>query len=68
MIMKISQATNKNGWRRQAIIDIENKTITGGSFLFVVGDIEKLTATQFNQMIEYFTGQGFTYNYKIKLK
>ena len=67
MILKISQKTNINGWRRQAIIDIENRSINVGSFLFAGGDVEKLTATQFNQMIEYFTGQGFKYDYKIKI-
>lgn len=35
MIMKLSQATNVNGWRKQIIIDFENKTIKTGAFYFI---------------------------------
>ena len=59
MILRISQKTNVNGWRKQAIIDLEQKTIKKGSFLFHCGDVEKLTATQYNEMITYFKNQGF---------
>lgn len=60
MILKISQKTNANGWRKQLIIDFDNKTITAGAFLFSIGgDIDGLTATQYKQMIDYFINQGF---------
>ena len=59
MIIKLSQKTNANGWRRQAIIDTDAQTIIKGSFLFHYGDIEKLTATQYKQFINYFKSQGF---------
>ena len=54
MILKISQKVNVNGWRKQAIIDLDKKTIETGSFLFHSGDVEKLTATQYKEMIAYF--------------
>lgn len=59
MILKISQKVNVNGWRKQAIIDFDKKTIEKGSFLFHCGDVEKLTATQYNEMIAYFKNNGF---------
>ena len=59
MIMKLSQVTNVNGWGKQIIIDFENKTIKTGAFLFHSGDVEKLTATQYKQVIKYFIDNGF---------
>jgi hypothetical protein len=59
MILKISQKVNNNGWCKQIIIDFENKTITKGTFLYHSGDITKLTATQYKQVIQYFKNQGF---------
>ena len=59
MILKISQKVNVNGWRKQVIIDLDKKTIETGSFLFHSGDVEKLTATQYNEMIAYFKNNGF---------
>ena len=59
MIMELSQAMNVNGWRRQIIIDFDNKTIKTGAFLFHHGDVEKLTATQYKQFIKYFIDNGF---------
>lgn len=59
MILKISQKVNVNGWRKQAIIDLDKKTIETGSFLFRSGDVEKLTATQYKEMIIYFKNNGF---------
>lgn len=59
MIMKLSQVTNVNGWRKQIIIDFDNKTIKTGTFLFHSGDVEKLTATQYKQVITYFLNNGF---------
>lgn len=60
MIIKASQKVNANGWRRQLIIDIENKTITTGAFLFHSGDVDDLTTKQYKQLINYFIDQGFT--------
>lgn len=60
MILKLSEKTNSNGWRRQIIIDFENKTITTGSFLFLTGDVDKLTRTQYLQVIDYFLNNDFT--------
>lgn len=59
MILRISQKVNVNGWRKQAIIDLDKKTIKTGSFLFHSGDVEKLTATQYKEMIVYFKNNGF---------
>lgn len=59
MILKISQKVNVNGWRKQAIIDLDKKTIETGSFLFHSSDVEKLTATQYKEMIVYFKNNGF---------
>ena len=59
MILKISQKVNVNGWRKQAIIDLDKKTIEKGAFLFHSGDVEKLTATQYKEMIVYFKNNGF---------
>jgi hypothetical protein len=59
MLIKISEKTNINGWRRQVIIDIENKTIKTGSFLFHCGDVDNLTHKQYLQVIEAFKNQGF---------
>lgn len=59
MILKISQKTNVYGWRKQAIIDLEKKTIKAGAFLFHSGDVEKLTAAQYKDMLEYFKNNGF---------
>lgn len=59
MILKVSEKTNINGWRRQIIIDFENKTIKTGAFQFHSGDIEGLTHKQYKDMITYFINQGF---------
>lgn len=54
MILKISQSTNINGWRKQAIINFDTKTIKAGAFLFNLSDIENLTGRQYQQIIDYF--------------
>ena len=59
MILKVSEKTNINGWRKQIIIDFDNKTITTGAFLFHGGDIDNLSNKQYKQTIEYFINQGF---------
>ena len=59
MILKISEKTNINGWRRQLVIDFENKTIKTGGFQFHSGDIDGLTHKQYKQMIDFFANQGF---------
>ena len=59
MILRISEKTNINGWRRQLTIDIENKTIKTGAFLFHSGDIEGITHKQYLQTIETFKNNGF---------
>lgn len=54
MILKVSQKINNCGWRKQLIIDFENKTVKKGAFLFSFGgDLDNLTAAQYNQLIEY---------------
>ena len=60
MIIKASQKVNSNGWRRQLIIDIDNKTITTGAFLVHSGDVDNLTTKQYKQLIDFFIYQGFT--------
>lgn len=60
MILKISEKTNINGWRRQLTIDFEKRTIKTGAFQFHGGDIEGLTHKQYLQTIQYFKNQGFT--------
>ena len=59
MILKLSQKINNCGWRKQIIVDFENKTITTGAFLFHCGDIDDLSSKQYKQTIEYFINQGF---------
>ena len=59
MILKISEKTNINGWRRQITIDFENKTIKTGAFQFHCGDIEGLTHKQYLQAIDYFKNNNF---------
>jgi hypothetical protein len=59
MIFRLSQKTNINGWRKQIIINFENKTIKTGAFLFHSGDVENLTATQYKQVITYFLNNDF---------
>ncbi len=59
MILKVSQKTNNCGWRKQLIIDFNNKTITAGAFLFHSGDVNDVTTKQYKQIIDYFIYQGF---------
>ena len=59
MILKISEKTNINGWRRQITINFENKTIKTGAFQFYSGDVEGLTHKQYKEIINYFISQGF---------
>ena len=61
MILKLSEKTNSAGWRRQIIIDFENKTIKTGAFLFHSGDVDKLTHAQYLQVIDYFKYQDFNF-------
>jgi hypothetical protein len=60
MILKISEKVNVNGWRRQILVDFDNKTIKTGPFQFHGGDIDGLTHKQYLQAITYFKLQGFT--------
>ena len=60
MILRISEKTNVNGWRRQIAVDFEKKTLKAEPFQFHIGDIEGLTHKQYNQVIDYFKNQGFT--------
>lgn len=59
MILRISEKVNVNGWRRQILVDFDNKTIKTGPFQFHGGDIDGLTHKQYLQTIEYFKSQGF---------
>jgi hypothetical protein len=61
MILRIAEKTNVNGWRRQLVIDLDNKTIKKGAFQFsTTGDINQLTHKQYLQFIEVFENLGFT--------
>ena len=61
MILRIAEKTNVNGWRRQLVIDLDNKTIKKGAFQFsTTGDINQLTHKQYLQFIETFENLGFT--------
>jgi hypothetical protein len=60
MILRIAEKTNVNGWRRQLVIDLENKTIKKGAFQFHTGDVDGLTHKQYLQFIEAFENSGFT--------
>jgi len=53
MILKVSQKINNCGWRKQLIIDFDNKTVKKGAFLFHSGDLDNLSATQYKQLIDY---------------
>lgn len=61
MILKISQKMNAGGWCRQAIIDLDNKTIKTGTFLFHSGDVTKLTATQYAQFLTFCKSNNFLF-------
>lgn len=60
MLLKVSEKTNANGWRRQLTIDFENKTIKAGAFQFHSGDVESLTHKQYQDLMLFFTLNGFT--------
>lgn len=60
MLLKVSEKTNANGWRRQLTIDFENKTIKAGAFQFHSGDVEGLTHKQYQDLMLFFTQNGFT--------
>lgn len=53
MILKVSQKINSCGWRKQIIVDFENKTAKKGAFLFHSGDVDNLSAAQYKQILEY---------------
>ena len=59
MILRISEKTNINGWRRQLTIDFENKTIKAGAFQFHSGDIEGIAHKQYLEFIDYFKNNNF---------
>jgi len=59
MILRVSEKTNINGWRRQITIDFKNKTIKTGAFQFHSGDIEGITHKQYKQTIDFFINKGF---------
>lgn len=61
MILKASQKTNTSGWRKQLVIDFENKTITAGAFLFHSGDLEGLSTKQYKQLIDYCKYNDFNF-------
>ena len=61
MIMRISQQVNNSGWCRQVVIDFENKTIKTGAFLFHCGDVTKLTATQYKQLLTFCKNNNFLF-------
>ncbi len=59
MILKVSQKINSCGWRKQLIIDLDNKTVKTGAFQFHSGDVDNLSAAQYKQLIEYFKNNDF---------
>ena len=59
MVLKVSQKVNSCGWARQLVIDFEKKTVKSGAFLFHSGDVEKISAAQFKQFIEYLKNNDF---------
>lgn len=59
MILRISEKTNVNGWRRQITVDFDKKTIKAEPFQFHCADIDGLTHKQYLQVIDYFKNQGF---------
>ena len=58
-MIKIATKINNSGWRYQAIINLTDKTINSGTFLFHGADISDLTKKQFNSFIEAFKAEGF---------
>ena len=59
MILRVSEKTNVNGWRRQLTIDLRNKTIKTGAFQFHYGDVEGITHKQYLEFINYFKNNNF---------
>lgn len=62
MVLKVSQKINSCGWRKQLVIDFENKTVKTGAFQFHVGDVEGITATQYKQFIDYCKYNDFKFS------
>ena len=58
-MIKIATKINNCGWRYQAIINLTDKTVKSGTFLFHSADISDLTKKQFNSFIEAFKADGF---------
>lgn len=60
MIIKLSRAANNYGWREQMEIDTDAKTFKRGPYLFVSGDIDRLTKKQLDCTQALLTSAGFT--------
>ncbi len=58
-MIKIATKTNNCGWRYQAVINLTDKTVKSGTFLFHSADVSDLTKKQFNELIEAFKAEGF---------
>lgn len=59
-MIKIATKINNSGWRYQAIINLSEKTVKSGTFLFHSADVSNLTKKQFKEFIEAFKAEGFT--------
>jgi hypothetical protein len=61
MILKVSQKVNSCGWTRQLVIDFEKKTVKSGAFLFHSGDVKKISATQYKQLLQWCKDNDFDF-------
>jgi hypothetical protein len=60
MKIKIAGKINNYGWRKQLVIDTDNKTYIYGSFLFHSGDINDLTQKQLKECLQILKDNNFT--------
>ena len=60
MKIKIAGKINSCGWRKQLVIDTDNKTYSYGSFLFHSADINDLTQKQLKECLQVLKDNDFT--------
>ena len=60
MKIKIAGKINNCGWRKQLVIDTDNKTYNYGSFLFHSADINDLTQKQLKECLQVLKDNNFT--------
>ena len=60
MIIKLQTQNNKNGNKKQLVIDTDAKTYNSGNCLFIGADVTRLTQTQLNEFVQTLQNNGYT--------